>query len=51
MLFVGKYLNVVCECGGVDVSKVVEDVLVIFDDVCFFDNVINVYVYVNEFFM
>ncbi|ORY63084.1 Spc98 family-domain-containing protein [Pseudomassariella vexata] len=51
VLLAGKYLNVVRECGGVDVSKVVEDVPVTFDDPRFLDNVNNAYAYANESLM
>src|SRR5690606_21622170 len=33
VLLAGKYLNVVRECGGVDVSKEIKDVPVTFDDI------------------
>lgn len=51
VLLAGKYLNVVRECGGVDVSKVVEDVPVTFDDNRFLDNVTNAYAHANESLM
>lgn len=35
VLLAGKYLNVVRECGGVDVSKEIKDVPVTFDDIRF----------------
>ena len=41
VLLAGKYLNVVRECGGVDVSKEVEDVPRSFDDNRFVENVNN----------
>ena len=47
VLLAGKYLNVVRECGGVDVSKVVEDVPPSFDDPRFLDNVNAAYAYAN----
>ncbi|KAI0478789.1 Spc98 family-domain-containing protein [Xylariaceae sp. FL0804] len=51
VLLAGKYLNVVRECGGVDVSKVVQDVPTSFDDPRFLDNVNNAYAHANESLM
>lgn len=51
VLLAGKYLNVVRECGGVDVSKVSQDLPVTFDDPQFLDNVNNAYAYANESLM
>ncbi|RSM11548.1 hypothetical protein CDV31_006759 [Fusarium ambrosium] len=51
VLLAGKYLNVVRECGGVDVSKVVKDVPVSFDDSRFLENVNNAYAHANESLM
>ncbi|OIW31767.1 hypothetical protein CONLIGDRAFT_572794 [Coniochaeta ligniaria NRRL 30616] len=51
VLLAGKYLNVVRECGGVDVSKEVKDVPRSFDDNRFLDNVNNAYAYANESLM
>ncbi|KAF2463671.1 uncharacterized protein BDR25DRAFT_272889 [Lindgomyces ingoldianus] len=48
VLLAGKYLNVVRECGGVDVSKVVQDVPTSFDDPRFLDNVNSAYAYANS---
>ncbi|KAF2182852.1 hypothetical protein K469DRAFT_711567 [Zopfia rhizophila CBS 207.26] len=48
VLLAGKYLNVVRECGGVDVSKVVQDVPTSFDDSRFLDNVNSAYAYANS---
>jgi gamma-tubulin complex component 2 len=48
VLLAGKYLNVVRECGGVDVSKAVNDVPRSFDDNRFLDNVNNAYAHANE---
>ncbi|TVY36122.1 Spindle pole body component [Lachnellula subtilissima] len=48
VLLAGKYLNVVRECGGVDVSKDVTDVPRSFDDNRFLDNVNNAYRHANE---
>ena len=51
VLLAGKYLNVVRECGGVDVSKVVKDVPTSFDDPRFLENVNNAYAHANEALM
>lgn len=51
VLLAGKYLNVVRECGGVDVSKGVEDVPTTFDDARFLENVNNAYAHANESLM
>ena len=51
VLLAGKYLNVVRECGGVDVSKVVQDVPTSFDDPRFLENVNNAYAHANESLM
>lgn len=51
VLLAGKYLNVVRECGGVDVSKVVKDVPTSFDDNRFLENVNNAYAHANESLM
>jgi len=51
VLLAGKYLNVVRECGGVDVSKAVKDVPRSFDDNRFLDNVNSAYAYANESLM
>ncbi|KAK6502120.1 hypothetical protein TWF506_002723 [Arthrobotrys conoides] len=48
VLLAGKYLNVVRECGGVDVSKEVKDVPLAFDDPNFLDNVSSAYAHANE---
>ena len=48
VLLAGKYLNVVRECGGVDVSKAVQDVPLSFDDNRFLDNVNSAYAHANE---
>ncbi|KAF2878286.1 Spc98 family-domain-containing protein [Massariosphaeria phaeospora] len=48
VLLAGKYLNVVRECGGVDISKVVQDVPTSFDDPRFLDNVNSAYAYANS---
>jgi gamma-tubulin complex component 2 len=51
VLLAGKYLNVVRECGGVDVSKAVKDVPRSFDDNRFLDNVNSAYAHANESLM
>lgn len=51
VLLAGKYLNVVRECGGVDVSKPVQDVPRSFDDNRFLDNVNNAYSHANQSLM
>lgn len=51
VLLAGKYLNVVRECGGVDVSKDVGDVPTSFDDSRFLENVNNAYAHANESLM
>ncbi|WYZ45388.1 hypothetical protein EsH8_VIII_000704 [Colletotrichum jinshuiense] len=51
VLLAGKYLNVVRECGGVDVSKVVQDVPTSFDDSRFLENVNSAYAHANESLM
>ena len=48
VLLAGKYLNVVRECGGVDVSKEVKDVPKSFDDPQFLDNVHGAYAHANS---
>lgn len=48
VLLAGKYLNVVRECGGVDVSKEVRDVPKSFDDAQFLDNVNSAYAHANS---
>ncbi|KAK6353240.1 hypothetical protein TWF696_005218 [Orbilia brochopaga] len=48
VLLAGKYLNVVRECGGVDVSKEVRDVPLTFDDPSFLDNVSSAYAHANQ---
>ncbi|KAL2834470.1 Spc98 family-domain-containing protein [Aspergillus cavernicola] len=47
VLLAGKYLNVVRECGGVDVSNAVKDVPKTFDDPRFLENVNAAYTYAN----
>ncbi|KAB8339270.1 hypothetical protein FH972_022203 [Carpinus fangiana] len=48
VLLAGKYLNVVRECGGVDISKEVSDVPTSFDDPRFLENVNSAYAYANS---
>ena len=47
VLLAGKYLNVVRECGGVDVRNAVKDVPKTLDDPQFLDNVNAAYTYAN----
>lgn len=47
VLLAGKYLNVVRECGGIDISKEMRDVPQSFDDPRFLDNVNSAYSYAN----
>ncbi|KAI5813874.1 gamma-tubulin complex component protein [Pyronema omphalodes] len=47
VLLAGKYLNVVRECGGVDVSKEMVDVPRTFEDSKFLDNVNSAYAHAN----
>ncbi|KAK2867890.1 hypothetical protein FQN49_003363 [Arthroderma sp. PD_2] len=47
VLLAGKYLNVVRECGGVDISKEVKDVPKTFDDPRFLDNINGAYAHAN----
>ena len=48
VLLAGKYLNVVRECGGVDVSREVRDVPRTFDDPAFLENVNAAYAHANS---
>ncbi|KAL5395506.1 hypothetical protein PMIN06_005511 [Paraphaeosphaeria minitans] len=48
VLLAGKYLNVVRECGGVDISGKVQDVPTSFDDARVLDNVNSAYAYANS---
>lgn len=48
VLLAGKYLNVVRECGGVDISKDITDVPASFDDPRFLDNVNGAYSHANS---
>ncbi|KAI4286789.1 MAG: hypothetical protein L6R35_003958 [Caloplaca aegaea] len=48
VLLAGKYLNVVRECGGVDISKEVHDVPKSFDDPRFLDNINSAYAHANS---
>ncbi|KAF1989155.1 gamma-tubulin complex protein 2 [Aulographum hederae CBS 113979] len=48
VLLAGKYLNVVRECGGVDISKTVSDVPANFSDPRFLENVSGAYSYANS---
>ncbi|TVY83654.1 Spindle pole body component alp4 [Lachnellula suecica] len=51
VLLAGKYLNVVRECGGVDISKAITNVPITFDDPRFVDNINDAYVYANKFLL
>ncbi|KAI9750250.1 MAG: hypothetical protein M1815_001902 [Lichina confinis] len=51
VLLAGKYLNVVRECGGIDINKEVQDVPETFDDLRFLDNVNEAYSYANSSLM
>ncbi|KAJ4516228.1 gamma tubulin complex Spc97/GCP2 subunit Alp4 [Exophiala dermatitidis] len=48
VLLAGKYLNVVRECGGVNVSSKIVDTPATFDDPRFLDNVNNAYSFANR---
>ncbi|KAI4259938.1 MAG: hypothetical protein L6R42_004309, partial [Xanthoria sp. 1 TBL-2021] len=48
VLLAGKYLNVVRECGGVDISTEVHDVPKSFDDPRFLENINNAYSHANS---
>ncbi|KAL8689975.1 MAG: hypothetical protein Q9218_004472, partial [Villophora microphyllina] len=48
VLLAGKYLNVVRECGGVDISTEVHDVPKTFDDPRFLDNINAAYAHANS---
>ena len=47
-LLAGKYLNVVRECGGVDVGQEIRDVPKSFDDPRFLDNINGAYAHANS---
>lgn len=48
VLLAGKYLNVVRECGGIDVGKEIKDVPRTFDDPRFVNNVSDAYAHANS---
>ena len=48
VLLAGKYLNVVRECGGVDISTEVKDVPESFDDPRFLNNITAAYAHANS---
>ena len=48
ILLAGKYLNVVRECGGVDISTEVKDVPTTFDDPQFLNNINAAYSHANS---
>ena len=47
VLLAGKYLNVVRECGGVDISKEIQDVPRTFEDPRFLTNISDAYAHAN----
>lgn len=47
VLLAGKYLNVVKECGGIDIGKEVQDVPRTFEDSRFLINISDAYAYAN----
>lgn len=51
VLLAGKYLNVVRECGGVDISQDLQDVPTTFLDPRFLENVNSAYVFANSSLM
>ncbi|CAK7265122.1 gamma tubulin complex Spc97/GCP2 subunit Alp4 [Sporothrix epigloea] len=51
VLLAGKYLNVVRECGGIDISKKVIDVPTSFEDSRFLDNINTAYAHANASLM
>ena len=48
VLLAGKYLNVVRECGGINISSKIVDTPSTFDDPRFLDNVNNAYSFANK---
>jgi len=48
VLLAGKHLNVVRECGGVDIMKAISNVPETFDDPRFYDNINNAYGHANK---
>lgn len=48
VLLAGKYLNVVRECGGVNITSKIVDTPATFDDPRFLDNVNNAYSFANK---
>lgn len=48
VLLAGKYLNVVRECGGVNVASPITDIPTTFDDPRFLDNINNAYSFANS---
>ncbi|CCJ30183.1 unnamed protein product [Pneumocystis jirovecii] len=52
VLIAGKYLNVVRECGGIDISKELADnIPLTFDDIAFLDNVNAAYDHADAFLL
>lgn len=48
VLLAGKYLNVVRECGGVDIVKAISNAPATFEDPRFFDNINDAYGHANK---
>ena len=48
VLLAGKYLNVVRECGGVNITSKIDDIPTTFDDSRFLDNVSHTYSFANS---
>jgi gamma-tubulin complex component 2 len=48
VLLAGKYLNVVRECGGVNVASPITDIPTTFDDPRFLDNINHAYSFANK---
>jgi gamma-tubulin complex component 2 len=48
VLLAGKYLNVVRECGGVNIASTKKDVPTSFDDPRFLDNISHAYAFANS---
>ncbi|KAK9454496.1 Spc98 family-domain-containing protein [Dipodascopsis uninucleata] len=51
ILLAGKFLNVVRECGGVDVSNEINDVPETIDDPRLFSNINSAYAHANEYLL
>jgi gamma-tubulin complex component 2 len=48
VLLAGKYLNVVRECGGVNIAGAIHDIPTSFDDPRFLDNINHAYAFANS---